>query len=327
MNEGAIIAIKSTVEVGTSELVRKRMAARRPNVVFHMVSNPEFLREGAAIEDFMRPDRVIIGTESDVAREAMQRLYRPLNLRQTPIVMTSPANAELIKYAANAFLAIKVSFINQIADLCEKTDGNVQDVAKALGMDGRIGSKFLHPGPGFGGSCFPKDTRALAAVGRKHGAPQKLAEATNELNEARKHAMADRIIALTKAEGGHTIGLLGIAFKPNTDDIREAPALMIIDRLLDAGFTIRAHDPAGMASAKLIYPQIHWCDSAYEAATGANVTVLITEWNAYRAMDLQRLANIMTGKTFLDLRNVYQPADVKGSGLNYHSVGRSPVQG
>ena len=325
MNAGSIIVIKSTVEVGTSEAVRQRIAARRPGVVFHMVSNPEFLREGSAIEDFMRPDRVVVGTNSEVAREAMQRLYRPLNLRQTPIVFTTPENAELIKYAANAFLAIKVSFINQIADLCEKTGGNVQDVAKALGMDGRIGPKFLHPGPGFGGSCFPKDTRALAAIGRKHGAPQKLVEATEELNEVRKTNMADRIIELAKTEKGNTIALLGVAFKPNTDDIREAPALTIIEHLLSAGYNVRAHDPEAMDAAKLLYPTVHWCNSAYEAAIGADVTVLVTEWNVYRAIDLPTLAQSMAGKSFLDLRNVYQPADVNGSGLVYHSVGRQTI--
>ena len=327
MNDNSIIIIKSTVEVGTSAAVQQRISERRPGVPFHMVSNPEFLREGSAFEDFMRPDRVVIGTDSEIAREAMQRLYRPLNLRQTPIVFTTPENAELIKYAANGFLAIKVSFINQIADLCEKTGGNVQDVAKALGMDGRIGPKFLHPGPGFGGSCFPKDTRALAAIGRKHGAPQKLVEATEALNEARKIAMAERIIALAKTENGKTVALLGIAFKPNTDDIREAPALTIIEHLLAEGYTIRAHDPAAMEAAKMIYPSVVWCSSSYEAADGADVTVLVTEWNAYRAIDLARLAKTMSGKSFLDLRNVYQAADVKNSGLVYHSVGRAIVRG
>ncbi len=327
MNDNSIVVIKSTVEVGTSEIVRQRIAARRPGVAFHMVSNPEFLREGSAIEDFMRPDRVVVGTDSGVARDAMQRLYRPLNLRQTPIMFTSPANAELIKYASNAFLAMKVSFINQIADLCEKTGGNVQEVAKALGMDGRIGPKFLHPGPGFGGSCFPKDTRALAAIGRKHAAPQSLVEATEHLNEARKNTMANRIMALANSENGKVIALLGMAFKPNTDDIREAPSLVIIERLLAEGYSLRAHDPAAMEAAKALYPQIDWCNSPYETAEGAHVTVLITEWNAYRAMDLQRLAKAMKGKSFLDLRNVYQPADVAGSGLTYHSIGRAIVHG
>lgn len=320
MRPGTVVAIKSTVVVGTGARVRDHMRGIRPDVSFSMVSNPEFLREGSAIEDFMRPDRVVIGAEDERGREVMRRVYRPLNLRETPLVVTTIENAEIIKYAANAFLAMKVTFINQVADLCEQVGGNVHDVARGIGMDKRIGGKFLHAGPGFGGSCFPKDTRAFAATGREHGAPQRLIETVVEVNEARKKAMAKLI--LDKAAGGRTVAVLGIAFKPGTDDIREAPSLDIISDLKAAGLAVRAHDPEAMDNARPVLPDVTWCASAYEAVEGADVTVLLTEWNAYRALDLTRVAGLMRGKVLIDLRNVYQPADLQGTGLAYHSVGR-----
>ena len=257
----------------------------------------------------------------------MNDLYAPFVRQGNPLIFMDESSAELTKYAANAFLAVKITFMNEIAQMCERLGADVDMVRKGIGSDERIGKRFLFPGIGYGGSCFPKDTRALAAIGRKHGAPQKLVEATETLNVLRKHEMADRIIALSNLEKGKTIALLGIAFKPNTDDIREAPALTIIQRLLAENYSIRAHDPAAMEAAKQIYPNVVWCNSPYEAASGADVTVLITEWNAYRAIDLGRLALNMAGKSFLDLRSVYQPADVKGSGLIYHSIGRQTVYG
>ena len=327
MEPGQVIAIKSTVEVGTGDVVRERIRAARPGVAFSMISNPEFLREGSAIEDFMRPDRVVIGAHDEHGLQTMRRVYRPLFLRHTPMVETTLANAELIKYASNAFLAVKVSFINQIADLCEKVGGNVQDVAGAMGMDGRIGPKFLHPGPGFGGSCFPKDTRALASIGQKHGARQLLVEATDALNEARKLDMAERILTQLKAEGGDTVAILGVAFKPNTDDVREAPALTIITKLIEAGVSVRAHDPEASDAAAALLPAVDWCRSVWDAVKGAHVTALVTEWNVYRALDLKRMAASMAGKTMIDMRNVYSAADISGTGLVYHSIGRASVQG
>ncbi|MGH6759980.1 MAG: UDP-glucose dehydrogenase family protein [Phyllobacterium sp.] len=322
MKPNAVIVIKSTVVVGTNAKIRDHIRAARPDVPFSMVSNPEFLREGAAIEDFMRPDRVVVGVEDDRGREAMRRVYRPLYLRETPLIVTTLENAEIIKYAANAFLAMKVTFINQVADLCEKAGGNVQDVAKAIGMDKRIGSKFLHAGPGFGGSCFPKDTRAFAATGRSWGAPQRLIEEVVSVNEERKQAMAERIIAAARAGGVKTVAVLGIAFKPNTDDIREAPSLDIIQALQKAGLTVRAHDPEAMKAAELALLNVIWCKSPYEAVEGAGVTVLLTEWNAYRALDLKKVSVLMDGNVLIDLRNVFTAQDLEETGLTYESVGR-----
>jgi UDPglucose 6-dehydrogenase len=323
MKPGAVVVIKSTVVVGTNARIRDRIAAARPGVAFSMVSNPEFLREGSAIEDFMRPDRVVVGVEDEQGKTAMQRLYRPLYLRETPMVVTSLENAEIIKYAANAFLAMKVTFINQVADLCEKTGGNVQEVARAIGMDNRIGSKFLHAGPGFGGSCFPKDTRAFAATGKRYDAPQSLIEEVIAINETRKQSMAERIVAAAKESGAKTVAVLGIAFKPNTDDIRESPALDIVSAIQKAGLSVRAHDPEAMDAAKAVLPGVIWCSSAYEAAEGAGVVALLTEWNAYRALDLKRVAKAMAGKVLIDLRNVYKAEDIAGTGLDYRSVGRT----
>ena len=323
MKPGAVVVIKSTVVVGTNARIRDRIALARPDVEFSMVSNPEFLREGSAIEDFMRPDRVVVGVDDERGKAAMQRLYRPLYLRETPMVITSLENAEIIKYAANAFLAMKVTFINQVADLCEKTGGNVQEVARAIGMDNRIGSKFLHAGPGFGGSCFPKDTRAFAATGKKYDAPQSLIEEVISVNELRKQAMAERIVAAAHESGTKTVAVLGVAFKPNTDDIRESPSLDIIAVIQKAGISVRAHDPEAMEAAKSVLPDVTWCSSAYEAAKGAGVVALLTEWNAYRALDLKRVAGVMDGNVLIDLRNVYKADDMAGTGLDYRSVGRT----
>ncbi|MBC8717075.1 UDP-glucose/GDP-mannose dehydrogenase family protein [Ochrobactrum sp. Marseille-Q0166] len=323
MKPGAVVVIKSTVVVGTNARIRDRIAQARPGVAFSMVSNPEFLREGSAIEDFMRPDRVVVGVDDEHGKAAMQRLYRPLYLRETPMVITSLENAEIIKYAANAFLAMKVTFINQVADLCEKTGGNVQEVARAIGMDNRIGSKFLHAGPGFGGSCFPKDTRAFAATGKKYDAPQSLIEEVISVNEARKLSMAERIVTAARESGANTVAVLGVAFKPNTDDIRESPSLDIIAAIQKAGLSVRAHDPEAMDAAKSVLPDVIWCGSAYEAAEGAGVVALLTEWNAYRALDLKRVADAMEGNVLIDLRNVYKADDVAGTGLDYRSVGRT----
>ncbi|MBQ9349861.1 UDP-glucose/GDP-mannose dehydrogenase family protein [Phyllobacterium sp.] len=322
MKPGAVIVIKSTVVVGTNADVRAHIARARPDVPFSMVSNPEFLREGSAVEDFLRPDRVVVGVHDEPGSNAMKRVYRPLYLRETPMIVTTLENAEIIKYAANAFLAMKVTFINEVADLCEKTGGNVQDVARAIGMDNRIGSKFLHAGPGFGGSCFPKDTRAYAATGRKMNAPQTLIEQVVVVNEQRKHSMAARVIAAAARSGAKTIAALGIAFKPNTDDIRESPALDIIPALQKAGLTVRAHDPEARSAAEPVLPGVVWCKSAYEAVEGAGITVLLTEWNAYRALDLKKVASLMKGNLLFDLRNVYGEQDIDGTGLEYHSIGR-----
>lgn len=252
----------------------------------------------------------------------MKRVYRPLYLRETPMIVTTLENAEIIKYAANAFLAMKVTFINEVADLCEKTGGNVQDVARAIGMDNRIGSKFLHAGPGFGGSCFPKDTRAYAATGRKMDAPQTLIEQVVTVNEQRKRSMAERVIEAAQRSGARSVAVLGIAFKPNTDDIRESPALDIIPALQKAGLTVRAHDPEARVAAEPVLPGVVWCKSSYEAIEGSDVTLLLTEWNAYRSLNLKKVAELMNGNIFFDLRNVFNVQDLEGSGLEYHSVGR-----
>ncbi|MEK1853840.1 MAG: UDP-glucose/GDP-mannose dehydrogenase family protein [Phyllobacterium sp.] len=325
MKPGAVIVIKSTVVVGTNADVRALIATARPDVPFSMVSNPEFLREGSAVEDFLRPDRVVVGVHDEAGAIAMKRVYRPLYLRETPMIITTLENAEIIKYAANAFLAMKVTFINEVADLCEKAGGNVQDVARAIGMDNRIGSKFLHAGPGFGGSCFPKDTRAYAATGRKKDAPQTLIEQVVTINEKRKRSMAERVIDAAQKSGAKTIAVLGIAFKPNTDDIRESPALDIIPLLQKAGLTVRAHDPEARTAAEPVLPGVVWCKSGYEAVDGVGITLLLTEWNVYRALDLKQVAGLMSGNILFDLRNVYSGQDIEGTGLDYRSVGRPLV--
>lgn len=324
MKPETVIVLKSTVVVGTNAEVQKIIEAERPGVPFSLASNPEFLREGSAIEDFMRPDRVVVGVRDQRAESVLQQLYRPLYLRDAPIVVTTPENAELIKYAANAFLAMKITFINEVADLCEQTGGNVQEVAKAIGMDNRIGGKFLHAGPGFGGSCFPKDTRAFAATGRKYGAAQNLIETVTDVNESRKQAMAQKILAeLGETPRGKTVGILGMAYKPNTDDMREAPALTIIPILEAAGIGVKAHDPQAMEEAKSFLPDTQFCDRAEDAITDVDAAVIMTEWNVYRALDMQTVKNLMRGDVVIDLRNIYPVAAVEDAGLTYVSIGRS----
>jgi UDPglucose 6-dehydrogenase len=318
-----VIVTKSTVPVGTGRRVTDIVRATNPDADFDVASNPEFLREGSAISDFMRPDRVVIGAESDRARNVMQELYRPLYLMETPIVMTTLETAELTKYAANAFLATKITFINEIADLCEKVGANVQDVARGMGLDGRIGKKFLHAGPGYGGSCFPKDTIALVRTAQEFGSPARLVETVVQVNDTRKGAMASRVIqACGGSVRGKTIGVLGVAFKPNTDDMREAPSLAIVPALQDAGATIRAYDPAAMHEAESLLPGVQWCADAYDAAQGAHALLLITEWNEFRALDFAQLAGTMQDKVMVDLRNVYRPEVVRSAGFSYTSIGR-----
>lgn len=318
-----VVVNKSTVPVGTAQQVARIIREANADADFDVVSNPEFLREGAAIGDFMRPDRVVIGAESERAAEVMRQVYKPLYLLECPFVITNLATAELIKYAANAFLATKISFINEIACLCETVGADVSGVARGIGLDGRIGKKFLHAGPGYGGSCFPKDTRALMRIAQEHGAAARIVEAVVEVNEAQKARMVQKIReALGGSVAGKTIGILGLSFKPETDDMREAPALTIIPRLTEMGAHIKAHDPASMKAAADLLPGVELVADAYAAAEGADAVVLITEWNQYRALDLSRLKEIMAGAVFVDLRNVYDPARMKALGFEYFSVGR-----
>jgi UDPglucose 6-dehydrogenase len=319
----AVIVTKSTVPVGTGREIERIVRAARPDLEFDVASNPEFLREGSAIGDFMRPDRVVIGAESERAREVMRKLYRPLYLIETPILFTAFETAELIKYAANAFLAAKITFINEIADLFEMVGANVQDVARGMGLDGRIGRKFLHAGPGYGGSCFPKDTLALARTASEVGAHLRLVETVVEVNDQRKARMADKVIeACGGSVAGASIAVLGLTFKPNTDDMREAPSLAIVPALQKAGAAIRAFDPAGMEEAKKSLTGVTWCADAYETAQGADALVIVTEWNEFRALDLARLKASMRRAVFVDLRNVYTPQDVAAAGFLYRSIGR-----
>jgi UDPglucose 6-dehydrogenase len=318
-----VIVTKSTVPVGTGRRVAEIIRETRPDAEFDVASNPEFLREGSAINDFMRPDRVVIGAESARAQELMRALYRPLFLMETPVVMTTLETAELTKYAANAFLATKITFINEMADLCEKVGANVQDMARGMGLDGRIGNKFLHAGPGFGGSCFPKDTLALVRIGQEYGAPVRVVETVVQVNDTRKGAMAKRVMqACGGSVRGKSIGMLGVSFKPNTDDMREAPSLCVVPALQDAGATVRAYDPAAMKEAEPLLPDVQWCCDPYALATGTDALVLMTEWNEFRALDLTRLGEVMRERVLVDLRNVYRADDVRGRGFTYVSVGR-----
>ncbi len=320
-----VVVTKSTVPVGTGREVAAILRRVCPNARFDVASNPEFLREGSAIEDFMRPDRVVIGADSDRAREVMRQLYRPLYLSETPMLFTDIETAELVKYAANAFLATKITFINEIADLCERVGADVQDVARGIGLDGRIGRKFLHPGPGFGGSCFPKDCQALVRTAREAAADLAIVETVVQVNEARKARMADKIIAACGGTvAGKTIAVLGLTFKPNTDDMRDSPSLVILPRLATAGAAIRAFDPAGIDEARNLMPDLVYCDDAYEAAEGADALVLLTEWNEFRALDLARIGRLLATPLVIDLRNIYQPAEMAAAGLCYVSVGRPP---
>ncbi len=321
-----VVVTKSTVPVGTGREVQRIISDTKPSANFDMVSNPEFLREGSAIEDFMRPDRIIIGTNSKAAADILKELYRPLYLLETPMLHTNIETAELIKYAANTFLATKITFINEISELCEKVGANVQEVARGIGLDGRIGGKFLHAGPGYGGSCFPKDTRALVQTANEHGTPLKVVETVVEVNSERKRRMSDKIVT---ACGGSvqqkTIAVLGLTFKPNTDDMRESPSLSIVPALQAAGATIRAFDPQGMDEARELLPDTIFCSDAYEAMAGADALVIVTEWNEFRLLDLKRVKALMLDPILIDLRNIYNADEIARAGLNYYSVGRSPV--
>ncbi len=322
-----VVVTKSTVPVGTGREVSRIIREARPDADYDVVSNPEFLREGSAISDFMRPDRVVIGTDGDRARALMRRLYRPLYLNETPIVFTSLESSELIKYAANCFLATKITFINQVADLCEKVGADVQDVARGIGLDGRIGNKFLHAGPGFGGSCFPKDCRALAYTARDAKSPISIVDTVIAVNDARKPAMAEKIIsACDGSVKGKTIAVLGVTFKPNTDDMREAPSLDILPKLQEQGAAVRAFDPVGMPEARKLIDGVEWCKDAYATMVDADALVILTEWNEFRALDLDRAAALMRSPVLVDLRNVYKPGEAVAAGFRFCSVGRAMVE-
>lgn len=321
-----VVVNKSTVPVGTGREVERIIREERPDADFNVASNPEFLREGAAIDDFMHPDRVVVGTTSLKAQDVMRAVYRPLFINETPIMFTKRETAEVIKYAANAFLATKITFINEIADLCEHVGADVQHVAKGIGLDGRIGGKFLHAGPGYGGSCFPKDTLALTRAGQKYGAPQRIVETVVAVNEDRKARMADKVIsALGGDVRGKKIGVLGVAFKPNTDDMRDAPSLTIIPILQQAGAQVYAYDPEAMEAAKSMLEGVNWSKNAYEAIQDADALVILTEWNEFRALDLKRISQSMKNKVMIDLRNIYKPAEIEEFGFHYVSVGRAEV--
>ena len=318
-----VVVNKSTVPVGTGDEVERILREAAPDAQIAVVSNPEFLREGAAINDFKRPDRIVIGTSDDWARAVMQEVYRPLYLNQAPLVFTARRTAELIKYAANAFLATKITFINEMADLCEAVGADVQDVARGIGLDNRIGGKFLHAGPGYGGSCFPKDTLALLKTAEDHDVPCRIVEAVVQVNDSRKRAMGRKILqAMGNNARGKTVGLLGVTFKPNTDDMRDAPSLAIVQALQDAGVNVVAYDPEGMEAAKPLMPGVEFRSDPYAVAQGADALALVTEWNAFRALDLSRIASAMRTPVLVDLRNIYQPEEVRRQGFHYSSVGR-----
>ena len=319
-----VIVDKSTVPVGTARNVERIAREVNPDAEFDIAANPEFLREGAALADFMRPDRVVIGVESKRAEQVLRELYRPLNLIEIPMVVTGLESAELIKYAANAFLATKVSFINEMSALCEAMGADVHAVARGIGLDGRIGRKFLHPGPGYGGSCFPKDTRALVRMAQENDVTSRIVEAVTEVNEAQKARMIGKIRnALGGSENGKTLAVLGLSFKPETDDMRDAPALSILPKLIEHGATVHAHDPQAMAEAKALLPDsVRYFDEIYAALGGVDALVLMTEWNAYRGMDLDRIKHAMNGNVFIDLRNVYEPDSMREAGFDYTCVGR-----
>jgi UDPglucose 6-dehydrogenase len=321
-----VVVTKSTVPVGTGRKVAERIRAVRPDAAFDVASNPEFLREGSAIEDFMRPDRVVIGTANERARAVMRRVYRPLYLIERPILFTKLETSELIKYAANAFLAAKITFINEIADLCERLGADVHDVAKGIGLDGRIGAKFLHPGPGYGGSCFPKDTLALVRTAEEAKAPLRILETVVEINARRKKSMAARVVAACGGSvAGKTVAVLGLTFKPNTDDMRESPSLDIVAALAAGGAALRAHDPQGMDEARKLLPGVVFCAGPYEAMEGADAVVIVTEWNAFRSLDLGRMKTLLRAPVVVDLRNIYNPREMKAAGFRYLSIGRPPA--
>lgn len=319
-----VIVTKSTVPVGTGDEVERIIREENPTADFAVVSNPEFLREGAAIDDFKRPDRIVVGLSDERARPVMTEVYRPLYLNQSPLLFTTRRTSELIKYAANAFLAMKITFINEIADLCEKVGGDVQDVSRGIGLDGRIGSKFLHAGPGYGGSCFPKDTLALAKTAQDYDSPVRLIEATISVNDNRKRAMGRKVIAAAGGDlRGKKVAVLGLTFKPNTDDMRDSPAITVIQTLQDAGAKVTAYDPEGMANAKPLIEGIDYAEGPYEAAQDAEALVIVTEWNQFRALDLARLKSIMKSPVLVDLRNIYRADEVTAHGFSYSSIGRS----
>jgi UDPglucose 6-dehydrogenase len=323
LKKPAVIVTKSTVPVGTGDEVERIIRETAPHAQAWVVSNPEFLREGAAIEDFKRPDRIVVGTDDRQAAEMMREVYRPLYLNKSPLVITSRRTAELIKYAANAFLATKITFINEIADLCEAVGADVQDVAQGIGLDNRIGSKFLHAGPGYGGSCFPKDTIALLKTAEDHQAPLRIVESVVKVNDLRKRAMGRKVIQALGGEArGKTVALLGLTFKPNTDDMRDAPSLSIVQSLQDAGAMVRGYDPEGVEQARSMMTQVEFYDDPYKAADGADAVVLVTEWDVLRALDLRRLAKSMAQPILVDLRNVYLPEDVENAGLQWHGIGK-----
>ena len=318
-----VVVTKSTVPVGTGDEVERILREERPDGDYAVVSNPEFLREGAAISDFKRPDRVVIGTDNARAREVMAELYRPLSLNQPPLVFTARRTSELIKYAANAFLAVKITFINEIADLCEVVGADVQEVARGIGLDNRIGGKFLHAGPGYGGSCFPKDTTALVKTAQDAGTPVRIVETVVAVNDTRKRAMARKVLAACGGSvRGKTIALLGLTFKPNTDDMRDAPSLAIVTALQDMGASVRAYDPEGMEAAAKVLNDVTYAPNAYACVEGADALVIVTEWDAFRALDLDRIKGLLRAPIVVDLRNIYRPDDMKKRGFSYTGVGR-----
>jgi UDPglucose 6-dehydrogenase len=324
MDGFTVIVTKSTVPVGTGDEIERIIRKIRPDADFAVVSNPEFLREGAAIDDFKRPDRVVVGVEDDRARAVMAEIYRPLNLNESPLLFVGRRTSELIKYAANAFLALKITFINEMADLCEAVDANVQQVARGIGLDNRIGSKFLHAGPGYGGSCFPKDTLALVRTASDAGTPVRLVETTVAVNDARKKAMATRVEkALDGDLKGKTVAVLGLTFKPNTDDMRDAPSLDVVPALIAAGATVQAFDPEGMHEAGKMLTGVDFKEDPYAAITGADVLVILTEWDQFRALDLDKVKLLLKTPTVVDLRNVYRPDDMRARGFKYSSIGRA----
>lgn len=323
LSASTVIVTKSTVPIGTGDEVERILREMRPDIAVPVVSNPEFLREGAAIQDFKHPDRIVVGTDDERARDVLSDIYRPLYLNAAPILFTDRRTAELIKYAANSFLATKITFINEVADLCEQVGANIQQVARGIGLDNRIGGKFLHAGPGYGGSCFPKDALALIKTAQDHGTSLRIVETVVSVNDQRKRAMARKVTsALGGPIRGKTVAVLGLTFKPNTDDMRDAPSIALVTALKDLGASVRAYDPAGMAQAKLVMPDITYCDGPYSCAEGAHAVVLVTEWEQFRALDFKRLKAIMASPVFVDLKNVYQPADVAEAGFVYESIGR-----
>jgi UDPglucose 6-dehydrogenase len=319
-----VVITKSTVPVGTGDEVERIIQEVRPDAEFAVVSNPEFLREGAAIHDFKHPDRIVVGTQDERAKSVVAEIYRPLNLNQAPILYTARRTAELIKYTANAFLATKITFINEIADLCERVGADVQEVARGIGLDNRIGSKFLHAGPGFGGSCFPKDVRALIKTAQDYEVPLRILEAVASVNDTRKRAMARKVSTMFSGNlRGKTVGVLGLTFKPNTDDMREAPSIALITALQDMGAQVRAYDPAGMSQAQAILKDVTFCENAYDCAEAADALVIATEWEQFRALDLERLRDVMACAVVIDLRNVYRPEEMHRHGFAYTCIGRA----